>query len=236
MPTRLHAIFFDAGNTLIYPRVEELAADLTERGYPASADDFLAAERAGKQKLDEWLWPQIRQGELPPTIDRYYWNEYLQALAARVGVPELDRVAVMEGVANGFREISLWSEVLPETPPFLEKLRARGYYLGVISNSDGTIEQQIGRVGLRRHFQTVIDSTVVGVEKPHPGIFRIALERAGVAPKEAMFVGDTNATDMGGAELAGLGGVLLDRVGAYPHAQGPRITLLSELETILRDL
>jgi putative hydrolase of the HAD superfamily len=233
MPSKLRAIFFDAGNTLIYPRVEELAQDLVQQGYPTTAEDFFAAERAGKQKLDEWLWPQIRQGDVPRTIDHYYWGEYLKALVERVGVPEAERLRVMQRVADGFRDITLWSRVLPETPPFLEKLRAQGYYLGVISNSIGTMEQQLERVGLRQHFELVIDSALVGVEKPHPEIFRIALERAKVAASDAIFVGDTNATDMGGAHLAGLRGVLIDRVGAYPDAPGPRISSLPELERVL---
>jgi len=236
MTVPLRAIFFDAGNTLIYPRVEELAADLTKQGYPASAEDFYAAERAGKQKLDEWLWPQIRQGVVPRTIDHYYWGEYLKALVERLGVPEPERLRMMQRVAEGFRDITLWSLVLPETPPFLEALRAQGYFLGVISNSIGTMEEQLGRVGLARHFDTVLDSALVGVEKPHPEIFQIALSRAKVAPAETLFVGDTNATDMGGAQLAGLRGVLIDRVGAYPHATCPRITLLPELEQVLNSL
>ncbi len=236
MTVPLRAIFFDAGNTLIYPRVEELAADLTRQGYPASAEDFYAAERAGKQKLDEWLWPQIRQGVVPRTIDHYYWGEYLKALVERLGVPEPERLPMMQRVAEGFRDITCWSKVLPETPPFLEALRAQGYFLGVISNSIGTMEEQLGRVGLARHFDTVLDSALVGVEKPHPEIFQIALSRAKVAPAETLFVGDTNATDMGGAQLAGLRGVLIDRVGAYPHATCPRITLLPELEQVLHSL
>ena len=233
MPGSLRAIFFDAGNTLVYPRVEELAADLTQQGYPVTVEDFFAAERVGKRKLDEWLWPQIRLGEVPRTIDTYYWAENLKALVERLAVPEAARMTVIQRVARGFGEITLWSRVLPETPPFLEKLRAQGYRLGVISNSIGTMEQQLERVGLAHHFEIIIDSALVGVEKPHPEIFRKALERAGVAPAEAAFVGDTNATDMGGAHLAGLRGILIDRVGAYPDIQTPRITSLPELEKYL---
>lgn len=236
MISPLRAIFFDAGNTLIYPRVEDLAADLTAQGCPTTAEDFDAAERAGKQKLDEWLWPQIRQGVVPRTIDHYYWFEYLKALMGRIGAPLAEYERLMRRVGERFREITLWSRVLPETPPFLEALRAQGYFLGVISNSIGTMEEQLGRVGLVRYFDTVLDSAIVGVEKPHPEIFQMALSRARVAPAEALFVGDTNATDMGGAQLAGLRGVLIDRVGAYPHATCPRIRLLPELGRVLEGL
>ncbi|MFB3921403.1 MAG: HAD family hydrolase [Terriglobia bacterium] len=233
MISKYRAIFFDAGNTLIYPRVEELAEDLTRQGYLATAEDFFAAERVGKQKLDEWLWPQIRRGEVPRTIDHFYWFEYLKALTLRIGAPEAERERLMRHVGKGFGDITLWSRVLPETPPFLETLRAQGYYLGVISNSIGTMEQQLGRVNLAQYFAAIFDSALVGVEKPHPEIFRVALESAGVKPQESVFVGDTNATDMGGAFLAGLRGILIDRVGAYPNVDSPRIASLPELERFL---
>ncbi len=237
MPLPIRAIFLDAGNTLIFPRVEELAQDLTAQGYPASAEDFFAAERVGKRKLDEWLWPQIERGQVPRTIDHYYWGEYLRALMERIRPPEAERERLMRRVAEGFRDIQLWSRVLPETPPFLDSLRRQGYFLGVISNSVGTMEEQLGRLDLARRFDTILDSAVVGVEKPHPEIFKIALGRAGVRASEAVFVGDTYPTDIGGAQLAGLRGVLMDRVGAYPHAKCPRIgslpELLQTLETLL---
>ncbi len=227
------AIFFDAGNTLVFPRVEELAADLTAQGFPASVEDFYASERAGKARLDEWLWPQLRDGQVPRKVDLVYWGEYLRSLMERVGVPEEARGKVMLRLSEGFKEITLWSRVLPETPGVLDTLRSRGYFLGVISNSLGTIEEQLSRVALARRFDTILDSAIVGIEKPHPEIFQLALGRAGVNPSEAVFIGDTYATDVGGAQLAGMGGILMDRVGAYPNAECPRITSLAELIPIL---
>ncbi|MBZ5566098.1 MAG: HAD family hydrolase [Acidobacteriia bacterium] len=234
--SEIRAVFFDAGNTLVFPRLEDLARDLTAQGYPATVEDFYAAERAGKQRLDEWLWPQIRKGQVPRTVDPYYWAEYLRALMARVQVPEAEQPRLIERVAGGFRDITCWSRVPPATPPFLAALRAQGYTLGVISNSIGTMEEQITRVGLREYFQTVLDSARVGVEKPHPEIFEMTLRLTGVAASEAVFVGDTNATDMGGAQLAGLHGVLMDHCDAYPHVDGLRIKTLPELEKILLTL
>jgi len=236
MTSQIRAIFFDSGNTLIYPRVEELAQDLTAQGYPATAEDFYVAERAGKHDLDAWLWPQIRHGQVPRTIDHYYWGQYLQALMDRIRAPQEARGRLLRRVADRFRDITLWSQVPPETPSFLEALRAQGYFLGVISNSIGTMEEQLGRVGLAGHFDAVLDSAIVGVEKPHPEIFGMALARAKVEPAQAIFVGDTYATDIGGAQLAGLRGVLIDRVGAYPHATCPRIISLPELGQVLESL
>ncbi len=234
--SKIRAVFFDAGNTLVFPRLEDMAQDLTAQGYPATVEDFYDAERAGKQRLDEWLWPQIRTGEVPRSVDPYYWTEYLRALMAGLKVPEAEQPRLIERVASGFRDITRWSRVPPSTPPFLAALRTQGYTLGVISNSIGTMEDQLTRLGLREYFQVVLDSGRVGVEKPHPEIFQMALRMAGVAANEAVFVGDTNATDMGGALLAGLYGVLMDHVDAYPHVDGLRIKVLPGLENILATL
>ncbi len=234
--SRVRAIFFDAGNTLLYPRLDERARDLTAAGFSARVEDFQAAERAAKQKLDAWLWPQIRKGEVPRTIDHYYWAEYLSLLMALIGAPETEHARLISLLADGFRNIRTWSVVMPETPAYLASLKAEGYFLGVISNSVGTLEGQLRNVGMRDYFQAIFDSAIVGVEKPHPEIFQLALASAKVAANEAVFVGDTNATDVGGAQLAGLHGVLIDRIGAYPQAECPRITSLPELETVLEKL
>jgi putative hydrolase of the HAD superfamily len=234
--SKIRAVFFDAGNTLIFPRLAELARDLTAQGLPTTVGDFDEAERSGKQKLDAWLWPKIRAGEVPRAVDKIYWSEYMRALMERSQVLGQDRECLMSRVADGFRDIRFWSRVLPDTLRCLDALRAQGYYLGVISNSVGTIEEHLGHLDLGQRFNTILDSAIVGVEKPHPEIFQMALARAGVEASQALFVGDVYAIDIGGAELAGIRGVLMDRVGAYPDARCPRLTSLDDLESLLSDL
>jgi len=235
-PRRIRAVFLDAGNTLVFPRLEDIIADLKEHGHSATPDDFYAAERLAKQKLDDWLWPQIRRNEVPKKIDYYYWSEYLHEFTRRLGAPESEPGELTKRLIKNFQNIQLWSRVMPDTPAFLEGLVAQGYFLGVISNSIGTLEGQLVRLGLARYFQAILDSAIVGIQKPHPAIFKLALQRAGVEGSEAVFVGDTYATDVGGAQLAGLTGVLMDSVGAYPDAACPRISSLPELARILEGL
>jgi len=235
-PRRTRAVFLDAGNTLVFPRLEIIITDLKERGHSATLEDFYAAERVAKQKLDDWLWPQIRGGEVPKQIDYYYWSEYLHELTRRLGAPESERAELTQRLIESFQNIQLWSRVMPDTPAFLEWLVAQGYFVGVISNSTGTLEDQLVRLGLARYFQAILDSAIVGIQKPHPGIFKLALQRAAVEGSEAVFVGDTYATDVGGAQLAGLTGVLMDSVGAYPEAACPKISSLPELAKILEVL
>ena len=230
----LRAVFFDAGNTLLYPLVDELAEELTASGYPACFEDFCASEREGKKKLDAWLWPQLG-GVLPPQVDRMYWMEYLHALLHRIKVPIEQHGRMSEQIIERYRDIRFWSRVFPDTEPTLQALSAGGYTLGVISNSIGTIAEQLERAGLAGYFRFILDSAVVGVEKPHPAIFRMALDQAGVAAGEAIFIGDTYATDVGGAKQAGICGLLIDRFGCYDDSVAcRRLTTLGELTEVVR--
>jgi HAD superfamily hydrolase (TIGR01509 family) len=233
MKTPIRAIFMDAGYTLLFPQVEKLAQDLQAAGFSASAEQFHQAERTGKKKLDEVLWPQIREGRVPRTSNHVFWQFYLTALMELLNTAPESRTAFLERVISGFRDTLTWSKVMPDTVPVLNKLKAAGYYLAVISNSDGSVEGELQRAGLDEYMEFVIDSSVVGVEKPHPEIFEMALERSGFKPEEAIYVGDTHPIDVGGAELAGLRGILIDWVGAYPDATCPRITSLSGLSELV---
>ena len=230
---RIRAVLFDAGNTLVFPQIEVVIANLKEHGYVAAPEDFCAAERLAKQKLDAWLWPMIRAGEHPEQPDYYYWSEYLREFTRRLGVTEDGRGELTRRLIENFQNIQLWARVMPDTPAFLEWMLAEGYLLGVVSNSVGTIEDQLVRLGLARYFRAILDSAIVGIQKPHAGIFKLALQRLGVESWEAVFVGDTYATDIGGAQLAGMTGVLIDTVDAYPEAACPRISSLPQLQGIL---
>jgi HAD superfamily hydrolase (TIGR01549 family) len=236
MPSKVRAVFLDAGYTLLFPRLEALGGELAKLGFAASPEDFEQAECLAKNKIDEVLWPLLRAGQIPRNSSQYYWQPYLEALMDRLKAPAEARPGLTDKVVETFTDIHTWSRVLPETPPALEGLRASGYRLAAISNSDGRIESEIGRAGLGKFLEFVIDSAIVGVEKPHPEIFEMALRRSNVAAEEALYVGDLYSVDMGGAQLAGLRGILYDRVGAYPDADCLRITSFSELGNAVAQL
>ena len=85
----------------------------------------------------------------------------------------------------------------------------------VVSNSDGRAEEGLAAAGLLEWFELVIDSQLVGFEKPDPRIFHAALERMGLAPAEALYVGDIYEVDVVGARGAGLDVILLDPLGNH---------------------
>ncbi|HUY15612.1 MAG TPA: HAD-IA family hydrolase [Terriglobia bacterium] len=236
MNSKVRALFFDAGNTLVFPKVDGLVEAVRQLGYPAEVEDFYESERLGKRSLDEWLWPQIRSGNIPAGVDSFYWIDFLTRLVERLKVPQQERARVAEQLGEDYKKIEVWTRVFPGTAEYLARLKDHGYYLAVISNSMGRMEELMNDVGLAKHLSFVFDSAIVGVEKPHPHIFQMALEKSGMSAAESVFVGDVYSTDIGGARGAGIEGVLIDWVGAYPEVECRRITSIGELDGVIEQL
>src|SRR5262249_25504711 len=110
----------------------------------------------------------------------------------------------------------------PEAEAALCAVRGEGLAVGVISNSDGTARHVLDHAGLAEHVDFVLDSGLVGVEKPDPHIFRLAVARAGVDAAESRYVWELYAVDVLGARAAGLEGVLLDPRGYWGPRDCPR--------------
>jgi HAD superfamily hydrolase (TIGR01509 family) len=106
--------------------------------------------------------------------------------------------------------------------------------LAVVSNSDGRLEEALDCLGLARYFDSILDSAVVGVEKPDPEIFRIAAREVGVAPEQAVHVGDLYWIDVLGARAAGVEPVLLDPGGIWPQTDCVRIGDLEAVPELVR--
>jgi putative hydrolase of the HAD superfamily len=133
---------------------------------------------------------------------------YLEALFRSAGVPADRMPEVRDSLRRLHSERHLWCSVREGTRESLSRLRAAGLRLGIVSNSDGRVEQALAASGLRGYFDVVIDSGLHGVEKPDPAIFRAALDALGVGPEEALYVGDVYEVDVVGARAAGMEAVL----------------------------
>jgi HAD superfamily hydrolase (TIGR01509 family) len=167
-------------------------------GLPLTGPGLAAGARAAARVM-----------EAPRASDRERAAAYLEALFLEAGVPAARMAEVRETLTRLHGERHLWSGVAADTPGALTRLRAAGLRLGVVSNSDGRVEEALEAAGLRRYLDVVVDSTLAGVEKPDPAIFRAALDALGVAPSEALYVGDLYDVDVIGANAAGIRAVLL---------------------------
>src|SRR5262245_3195576 len=115
----------------------------------------------------------------------------------------------------------LFSIQMPGAPAALSRLREHGLRLAVVSNSNGMVAEILRSVDLADAVDTIIDSGVVGVEKPNPKIFAKAAAAVGVQPDEAVHVGDLYSIDVRGARAAGCRAILLDPAGAWGPVDCP---------------
>ena len=130
-------------------------------------------------------------------------------------------------------------EVYEDARALLPSLKAQGYLTAVVTNSIFTgdfVEREARELGLAGLFDTFVAGADIGLSKPHPGIFQRALSEIAVDPHEALFVGDSLATDIVGAKAAGMRAVLIERSLRSHHASGYLvIERLSALQELLGD-
>jgi HAD superfamily hydrolase (TIGR01549 family) len=220
--TRYRTVFLDAGGVIVTPNFPRLAGALARRGVSVSAAALARAEPHVKQELDHG--PTIEA-----TDDRGRGYVYFDRILARAGVPASPATAdaIEELVSFNDRE-GAFDVVTPGAVEALDRLRSAARRVVVVSNSNGRVRRILGRVGLEPHVDMVFDSHELGVEKPDPRIFEIALERSQADRTSTIHCGDIYHIDVVGARAAGLPAVLLDSAGLYGHADCPRVESLPE--------
>lgn len=217
-------VFFDAGNTLVFPNFDLILEPLNGTGYWPSSEQLLAAERKAKMLLDS-----ILLSDSHAQTDQVYWESFfLELLHGRPSATPLVAELVLRA-----RTSAHWDRVLPGTREVLLQLRSE-YLLGVISNSDGRIHQALERVGLADCFSLIVDSAVVGYRKPDPRIFQAALQKAGAEPSRSMYLGDIYSADYAASRKSGMQAVLMDVAGVYRETDYTRIDALGQLPAVLR--
>ncbi|HEY8171110.1 MAG TPA: HAD-IA family hydrolase [Candidatus Limnocylindria bacterium] len=233
----------DAGFTLLSPRrtlADALSGVLAENGHQLSTDEMHAAWEAA----DRWFWDEYhRPGNDTWTDDERideYWRTYHSVMLGKLGVRAqrevLDRVLASQFAPDAW-------EPYPDVEPMLASVREiEGLKVGVVSDWGSNLRGILASLGLDRSLDFILPSGAVGVAKPNPAFYRLALDEAGVAPHEAIMVGDSYRADVRGAWSAGMDAVWLDRhegVNITPTdepmpADARRIASLAEVPQILR--
>ncbi len=218
----IEALFFDVGNTLLFPSREKMLRSLHARQVFPSEELLQRVERQTKREFDELV-------QRHATVDHGFWWMFYTRLVGDLGISDEstcgDLVACTQISAN-------WCDIRPGTREALLRLGER-YRMAVISNADGKIAAALDRGGILDCFETVTDSGIVGKEKPHPAIFEAALRSLGAKPEDSLYIGDVYCVDYLGATSAGMQAVLFDAPGAYTEKGLPRVQSLDELELLL---
>jgi putative hydrolase of the HAD superfamily len=229
----LEAVVFDAGGTLVRIDFEWISSMLAELGVVASPEEVRAAEVAGRRRYDAAAGrtPRTPVGGPHPVLGsvgpgQAYFAGMLEAAGCRHPVLEeaLERVSERQASAE-----FLWGRPMEGARQALDALASLGVRLGCVSNSDGRAEQHLVACGVRDGLEFVLDSQLVGIEKPDPRIFRLALERLSLPAERTAYVGDIRSVDEAGARAAGMHFVLVDPSGEYAAPGSPSIRRLDEL-------
>ncbi|MDQ5821750.1 MAG: HAD-IA family hydrolase [Actinomycetota bacterium] len=215
--SKLRAVIFDLWDTLVLYDVEHSRAmerRIAER-LGADPDQFHRVWRESRSERDG--------GSLADSFRSVGATDEL--------LPEL-----LELRRNAFREVAVPQDGALET---LRELRGRGFRLGIIS----VCSEEVAELWEETAFAGLFDSTVfscsVGLRKPDPAIYRLALDELGVEPAEAMFVGDGANDELAGAQRVGMRAVLILRPEQdepyWEDARGwqPRIHLIPEVLELL---
>ena len=211
---------------MIFPSLELLLPPLRAAGLQPSAADLERAHYRAMADCDE-------PGREPPGSQ--WWLEYLRDFVAACGVPPAGVEAVAEDIA-GLTQGFAWTHVGPGVGDALRGIARLGVPLGIVSNSTGEVEQALRRLdvcfapgdgaafaGAGIEVGVVIDSAVVGVSKPDPAIFALALDALGLPDVErstVVHVGDSLRYDVTGALAAGVRPIHLDPHGYCPAPGG----------------
>jgi len=219
----------DAGNTIIFLDHARIAELVGKQGFHVTKDALIRSEGDAKlaQERGQLLDFDWSEKAAPGALG---WGGMIGTTIARAGVPESRLPEVIGALWKEHVRWNLYSLVPEGTGAALDRVRARGVKVAVVSNSEGMLDKLFTDLGILQHFDTVVDSGKLGVEKPDPRIFVEAMQRCHATPARTVHLGDSIATDLRGAEAAGLRCALVDPFG---HITGralevPRVTGIVE--------
>jgi len=232
-PRPLRAVFLDIGDTVMRPNpsweaVYEIA--FREFGVKVEIGELYAALRRayhhGGWGIDDAGFEPSEESSFRRTV------EIDAAAIAELGLEPMPE-AFFRRLGELFMVTSHW-HIFPDAYATLAALQERELVVGAVSNWVWNLPELLHALDLVKHFDFIAASSRIGFEKPHPRIFEWAIEQAGVAPAEAIHVGDHVDADILGATGAGIAGVLIDRAHRYAADEVPDGTpVISSLDELM---
>ena len=239
MTGSVDAVFFDAGQTLIYvyPSVGSVYSEVARlhgvNADPQKLQDAFRAEwrRAAEMRPAE---PPFASDFTSEQAERAWWREMVaNVFTLHPGLKTFSNQfdAFFDDVFRHFAKPEAW-RVYEDVTPTLDRLRQAGIPCAVVSNWDSRLPILLEQLGLLPYFAFVLTSAEIGCAKPDPRIFEAAVARLNVAPERTLHIGDSAVDDAAGAHGAGLRPILIDREARYT-GEYPRLTTLTDLPNVL---
>lgn len=226
LPTSPPAILLDAGNTVVFLDHQALAEIVTARGHEVDAATLAARQREATERYAA----RLKEG----AGHEDGWRILMKSLIALAGVSEEDLEASVDAIRAEHDRFNLWRRVPDDVREALQRFRASGRPVAIVSNSEGQLDRLFARTELTDMFDLVVDSAIEGVRKPDPELFRRALSRLGLPPDNCIYAGDIPDVDVVGARAAGLSPVLIDALDQHrDYTDAPRFRSIAELADAL---
>jgi putative hydrolase of the HAD superfamily len=199
----IETVLFDIGGTLL--RVRSSVGAIYARA--AAARGFeLRAGAIDERFRRAWQRSVARAASRGHVCsDSILRREWRLIVAESFGdaVPPAALDPIFAELYDAFSSSDAW-ELAPGAIEALGCLRALGVRLGVLSNWDSRLGPMLAALGLAECFDFTVVSHEVGYEKPHPAMFRAAIERAGTGPDRMLHVGDSREADIDPARALGM--------------------------------
>lgn len=219
-------VTFDAGQTLVELDLDFLARRLGERGVDVSPAALAAGAPAAWKRYDELTAAGIG----------HPWTELMNTLLVGAGVRDAQPLAAW--LRDEQPRANLWRKPIAPVIELAKELAARGVRVAVLSNSEGGLRRLFEEIGLAHEFRAIVDSGVVGIEKPDPRIFAHTLAQLGGRAEDAVHIGDSWTADIVGAVGAGWRGAIYypSRANEAPAVLPPRVTVARDADEMRRAL
>jgi putative hydrolase of the HAD superfamily len=220
-------VFFDIGLTLLSPRGATAYQEVL-RGLGFEVE-LTAIERAFHLEDKRFM------REFPGVFGNPHYSPmpwFLGGVNYRLGV-RMDLCAAAKLWRERQRQGGPYWVPVPQAREVLAELRRRGFGLGVISNWDSSARALLAGHGLAEFFDPIVISSEVGSEKPAPGIFRTALQRAGLRGEQCLYVGDNYYDDAVGCRQVGIRPLIVNRFGRLGTEEITDCEFISDLSELL---
>ena len=220
LPSGVENLLFDAGGVLLELDFAFLRRVIAPHGADIEESELSRIEAGARFEING----ARSAGEQPPN-----WRDFFYLVLGRAAVAPDEHDAIIETLWEAHHRVGLWTIAAPHGPRTVRRLKAQGIRVAVVSNAEGQVARDLDTAGYAGLFETVVDSHAVGVRKPDPAIFGIALEKLKIPADRTAYVGDMPAIDVAGSRAAGLRPILLDRHDFYPDLDVFRIRSLEQL-------
>jgi putative hydrolase of the HAD superfamily len=174
-------------------------------------------------------WRMYRNGEVSKETLRY---ERLKYTFDHLSYSATD--SLIHQMADRYMEVlTTFNHVFPGAHNLLDYLQPK-YRLHIITNGFTEVQtKKMKHSNMDHYFEVIVDSELAGVKKPHPKIFKKALDMAGVSAAKSLMIGDSLEADILGAKAAGLQVLHFNAHGEDAHSHAPIVHSLEEIKQYL---